>query len=947
MDWGLAKRIRSARTEAASELPGEHEPEFLHYIEGTPQYMSPEQAHGMFGALDERSDIYSLGGILYAVLTLQPLVRGASLNEVLDKVRKGETAKLTLSREGGLPVGARHRASSVPEALRAVVLKALAKERERRYQSVEALAKDVEAYLGGFATQAEGADFTRHMVLLVKRHRAVSALVAVGLVGALLFTVRLAASEQKARENAVRAEQEAARAMTNADQARRNAARAEEQSRLARESERQAKRDREAARKSAARAQLALGEAAERAQNAEDIQSRLEEVPEDLRDQSWRYLSKVANSAESTITLNAAAMWHKFEPHPLDPDLLFTLHEDGWIRSVHLKTGAIEDVLHCNRGHPATSRLAFSPDGRLVAVCGLNPTGKFMQVDILDLRTGERKAGFEFPFERRAPYFQFSRDAGTLLVSLTPPSRVFVFDIAKNEIRWSWSGKTGGLASLSNSEKTVSLYQQNEEVLEFSAADGREFLGPSPRSYKILRGETGVYENYAYSLDGTRFLAFSARTRSLRQFDCGTGKKLFDERLPSGTLLSKMVYLAQEDLVVTLSDISDGSAVVLVHNGSDGRVIQRHLVAMKKNVKVEWNLAVHPLSKQIIVVRGEQMAVFSMPTSPETHSFNISSHGVYDGFCFLQKPSTMLIPQPFTVASTRTQTPLKTVDLSVRERAITEKAFVFDSKEGTHPSLHMTSSADGRMVGVIYRYEKTLAIFRDEGNGLTEAIRYEVPFYATYTELSPSGRLLWTGGNVLLDAMSGKPVQIVDRDDVVNSGELHPVWLGESRVAEIATLLNDKQIDSLNPKGSAERALLLWDREAGKRTAKVLAPNATALAAAPDGAWLAEGGRDMRVRIRSGTTLEVERTLRVHDGPVVDVAWHPTLPLLATASEDFSVKVWDLATDTLVEEFRTRPDAVPTRLRWSPDGRLLAVSHQGSTPLVKVYEPKACQALPK
>lgn len=129
-------------------------------VMGTPQYMSPEQAEGMVAELDQRSDIYSLGGILYALLTLRPPIEGATLNEVLTKVKNGSISAMSIRRgtAGVSNAGAAVLMGvEVPEALQAVTLKAMTTDRSKRYASVEAFASDIERYQSGFATSAEAA----------------------------------------------------------------------------------------------------------------------------------------------------------------------------------------------------------------------------------------------------------------------------------------------------------------------------------------------------------------------------------------------------------------------------------------------------------------------------------------------------------------------------------------------------------------------------------------------------------------------------------------------------------------------------------------------------------------------------------------------------------------------------------------------------------------------
>ena len=195
-DWGLAKLIGGTDEIDDNVLLN---PDLLNgmtlygQVKGTPGYMAPEQIRG--DDRDKRTDIYALGALLYAVLTCRPPLAGDT-DTMLQAAVSGDVVPPT------------ERGSGVPEALSAVVMKAMALKPADRYASVSDLITDVRAFLGGFSPVAHESGLSTELLLFYRRNRVscnlVAAFGAIVVVVTALFVDRLSAKREQAETLAAR-----------------------------------------------------------------------------------------------------------------------------------------------------------------------------------------------------------------------------------------------------------------------------------------------------------------------------------------------------------------------------------------------------------------------------------------------------------------------------------------------------------------------------------------------------------------------------------------------------------------------------------------------------------------------------------------------------------------------------------------------------------------------
>lgn len=204
LDWGLAKYIGEEEGKShIEELEGTYTGEDISRdgsMIGTPAYMSPEQAGGEGGVISPRSDLYSLGAILYQILAEEPPYYGAT-QKILTSLLM-EAPKLPSKKRPDL---------KIPRPLEAIAMKALEKKPSLRYGSVAQMIGDIRAYLEDLPVSVYQPSWSERALKKIRHHALMLMVLMVLTLGGALFIYILSQVQIEAQRSQIALEQDKAR----------------------------------------------------------------------------------------------------------------------------------------------------------------------------------------------------------------------------------------------------------------------------------------------------------------------------------------------------------------------------------------------------------------------------------------------------------------------------------------------------------------------------------------------------------------------------------------------------------------------------------------------------------------------------------------------------------------------------------------------------------------
>lgn len=908
MDWGLAKLVHEETEPAPAEsiggiidLPSGHDPsgtilslsgssEALTMdgeVVGTPRYMAPEQARGDTRHMDERTDVYALGGVLYEILALEPAFSGRSTQEVLKRIVAGDFPSPCERLKAGAGKAPHCPAGFVPPALSAVAMRAMAVRPEERYQQAMDLAADIDAWTGGFATSVEDIGFIGQLRLLIARHRAITATITISLV-ALVWATNWYIQDVRGAEMEARA-------------AERDAKRAHEEAKQAHAETEAAHRETE---REFAIAQIALAGVAHRDRDIHRMTRLLESCPPEYRDTDWRYLHNRIDEAVRTIPSQdeirqlvgrrgknpgfyGASSKGLFFIHPgrrecrgldivpavarVDPHSL-TLSRDGKVGAVALYD---ERIVLFDPRFKTLLRIVSAPSKGAIVSMELDPDGSHVYVtrrgnaalQKLDTRTGKAAWTVERSFERfRAVHI----------------------------------GRLGS----DPQDRYVAVHTMAEDhpILLFDAETGEY-------SHRV-DGQQSFIWRIVFSPDG-ELVAAGDYFGHAHVWDVNTGKSVV--RIHTGNARLMSMEFSNADYLVTLS----GEALRRSVSSDDDRRwldiwAPRTGVLLKQSLGVPRKtrcLAVDP-DRNLVLTGGESLKLWSPPFVPEKivhrHSFSGGGAG-FIGNDLLLAPEGRV----------------QNVCFRIKDDQLTP----------VYPEIRGGTAA-------LFNAARTVMIFGSRFVSLEKGTNLVTR--PTFTgRIQPDRAALNVDGSHVLGVVPGNRIRVVNTREGSYRDLRHS--FDEKDVAFIAAAFGkgDQVIsirDNSSDQSPTDTVLELWpDGETKPTLARPSNVGQTTIKANADGSLVAVADLAWRVTIFRTDDLSPVVNFRAHDGLIRDLAFHPGRKLLATVSRDMAIKLWDFeVTPPKLVRTVLGPKEEPMNVAFNADGSLLATS--GVERAVRIWE---------